>query len=144
MKTLFAVAAATIAFAAPAFAEGDAAKGEKAFKKCKACHTIVSPEGETIYKGGKTGPNLYGVIGRAVGSEDFKYGAGLVEAGEAGVVWTEELVAAYVADPKAWLKDNGYAAKSKMSFKLKKGGADVAAYLASVAPAPAAEEAASE
>ncbi|GAA6163125.1 hypothetical protein NBRC116590_08290 [Pelagimonas sp. KU-00592-HH] len=144
MKTLFAVAAATIAFAAPAFAEGDAAKGEKAFKKCKACHTIVSPEGETIYKGGKTGPNLYGVIGRAVGSEDFKYGAGLVEAGEAGVVWTEELVAAYVADPKAWLGDNGYAAKSKMSFKLKKGGADVAAYLASVAPAPAAEEAASE
>ena len=144
MKTLYAVAAATIALAAPAFAEGDAAKGEKAFKKCKACHTIVSPEGETIFKGGKTGPNLYGVIGRAAGSEDFKYGAGLTEAGEAGVVWTEELVAAYVADPKAWLSDNGYAAKSKMSFKLKKGGADVAAYLASVAPAPAAEEAASE
>ncbi|MEQ9696120.1 cytochrome C [Shimia sp. SDUM112013] len=141
MKTIFAVAAATLALTAPAFAAGDADKGENNFKKCKACHMVESPEGETIYKGGKTGPNLYGVIGRVAGSVDgFKYGAGLKEAAEAGFVWTEESLAAYVADPKAWLGDNGYATKSKMSFKLKKGGEDVAAYLASVAPAPAAEE----
>lgn len=140
MKTLFAVAAAAAALAVPAFAEGDAEKGEKAFKKCKACHTIVSPEGEVVFKGGKTGPNLYGVIGRVAGSTDFKYGDGLKEAGEAGFVWTEADVAAYTADAKGWLDDNGFAKKTKMTYKLKKGGEDVAAYLASVAPAPEAEE----
>ena len=135
MKLIIASAAAALALAAPAFAEGDAAKGENGFKKCKSCHMIESPEGETIVKGGKTGPNLYGVIGRVAGSADFKYGSGLAQAAEAGFVWTEESVAAYAADPKAWLADNGFDAKSKMSFKLKKGGEDVAAYLASVAPA---------
>ncbi|SHJ03842.1 cytochrome c [Shimia gijangensis] len=140
MKTVFAVATAAVVLAAPAFAEGDAEKGEKAFKKCKACHTIVSPEGEVVFKGGKTGPNLYGVVGAVAGSQDFKYGDGLVAANEAGFVWTEGSLAAYTASAKDWLKDNDFPAKTKMTFKLKKGGEDVAAYLASVAPAPAAEE----
>ncbi|TCL08230.1 cytochrome c [Shimia isoporae] len=139
MKTVFALAAATLALAAPAFAEGDVAEGEKNFKKCKACHMIVSPEGEEIYKGGKTGPNLYGVVGRVAGSTDFKYGDGLKEAGEAGFVWTAEELVAYSADPKAWLSDKGFSNKSKMSYKLKKGGEDVVAYLMSVAPAPEME-----
>ncbi len=136
MKTLLTTTAALLALSAPALAEGDAEKGEKAFKKCKACHMIVSDDGETIYKGGKTGPNLYGVIGRVAGTaEGFKYGNGLKDAAAAEFVWTEEELAAYVVDAKAWLGDKGYATKSKMSFKLKKGGEDVAAYLASVGPA---------
>ena len=134
MKTVLMTTAALLALAAPAFAEGDAAAGEKAFNKCKSCHMIVSDEGETIVKGGKTGPNLYGVVGRVAGSvEDFKYGNGLKEAAEAEFVWTEEEIATYVADPRGWLSDKGYNNKSKMTFKLKKGGEDVAAYLASVA-----------
>jgi cytochrome c len=142
MKNLFVATATLIALSAPAFAEGDAEKGEKTFNKCKACHMIVSPEGEEIVKGGKTGPNLYGVIGRVAGSvEDFRYKSGLEDARDAGFVWTEEAVAAYSADPRAWLDDNGFSKQSGMSFKLRKGGEDVAAYLASVAPAP---EAASE
>lgn len=136
MKTLLTTSAALLALAVPAFAEGDAEAGEKGFKKCKSCHMIVSAEGEEIVKGGKTGPNLYGVIGRVAGSqEDFKYGDGLQDAMAAEFVWTEEELAAYVVDPKAWLEEKGYAKKSKMTFKLKKGGEDVAAYLASVAPA---------
>ncbi|TKZ20556.1 c-type cytochrome [Shimia litoralis] len=142
MKTLFAVAAATLALTGPVLAEGDAAKGEKTFKKCKSCHMIVSPEGETIVKGGKTGPNLYGVIGRVAGSTDFKYGKDLVAAGEGGLVWDAESLTSYAKDPKGYLKEvtGNSKAKSKMTFKLKKGGEDVAAYLASVAPAPAATE----
>ena len=74
MKTLNLIAALTLV-AAPAFAEGDAAKGETDFKRCKACHSIVAPDGTAVQKGGKTGPNLYGVIGRTVASfPDFKYG----------------------------------------------------------------------
>lgn len=137
MKTFLTTTAALMALSAPAFADGDAAEGEKAFKKCKSCHMIVSPEGEEIMKGGKTGPNLYGVIGRVAGSvEDYKYGNGLQDAAAAEFVWTAEAVAAYVADPKAWLTEQGYDTKSKMSFKLKKGGEDVAAYLATHSPEP--------
>lgn len=137
MKTVLTTTAALLAFATMAHAEGDAAAGEKTFKKCKACHMIVSPDGEEIMKGGKTGPNLYGVVGRVAGSYDgFKYGAGLQAAQEAGFVWTEEAIAEYVADPKGYNDHHGWPAKTKMSFKLKKGGEDVAAYLATF---PAAE-----
>ncbi len=140
IRTLAILAALSVA--TPALAEGDVAKGEKLFKKCKACHTIVNGD-DVIFKGGKTGPNLYGIIGRAAASiEGFKYGKSLVAAGEGGLVWDEELIAKYVTDPKAFLRehlDDG-GAKSSMSFRLKKGGEDIAAYLASVAPAPEAAE----
>lgn len=128
--------AVLLALSAPALAQ-DAAKGESEFKKCKACHAIEAPDGTAIQKGGKTGPNLYGVVGRTVASTDFAYGDSLKSVGAAGTTWDEASLVAYVADPTAWLKeatgDSG--AKSKMSFKLAKGGADVVAYLASVAPA---------
>jgi cytochrome c len=123
--------------AAPAFA-GDAAKGEAEFKKCKACHSIIADDGTAIVKGGKVGPNLYGVIGRQVGGvADFAYGDSLKAAGADGTLWDEATLTAYVVDPTAWLKTKtgDAAAKSKMSFKLAKGGEDVAAYLASVKPA---------
>lgn len=136
MNRLIATAAVAL-LAVPAFAEGDAEKGEKGFKKCKSCHMIVSDEGETIVKGGKTGPNLYGLPGRAAGAADFKYGADIVAAGEGGLVWTEETFVAYTTDPKAFLQEtlDSTSAKSKMSFKLKKGGEDIWAYLVSVSPA---------
>lgn len=121
--------------AAPALA-GDAAAGEDTFKKCKACHSVVAPDGTEIQKGGKTGPNLFGIIGRAVASDpDFKYGDGILALGATGAVWDEASLAAYTADPAAYLKSatGDDAAKSKMSFKLAAGGEDVAAYLASVA-----------
>lgn len=121
--------------ALPAYAEGDAEAGKKAFNKCKSCHQIVDPAGEVIVKGGKTGPNLYGIAGRAAGTvEDFKYGDSLVAAGENGLVWDETTFVEYSQDPKAFLKTylDDTAAKSKMTFKLKKGGEDVYAYLVSV------------
>ena len=125
-----------ISFAAPAFAEGDAAAGEKTFNKCKSCHMIVADDGTVIAKGGKTGPNLYGVIGRTAGTTDFKYGKDIVAAGEAGLVWDTSNLAEYVVDPRDFLRTtlDDSKAKSRMSFRLKKGGEDVAAYLASVGP----------
>ena len=124
-----------LVMAGPALSAGDAAKGESEFKKCKACHSIIKDDGTEIVKGGKTGPNLYGVIGRAVASTDFAYGDGIKAVGASGLVWDEALLAAYVADPTTFLKEKtgDAAAKSKMAFKLAKGGEDIAAYLASVA-----------
>lgn len=134
MKTILTTAAALLALSGTvAFAEGDAAAGEKDFKKCKACHSIVSPEGEVILKGGKTGPNLWGVVGRAAGTDpEFgKYGDSIVALGASGFVWTEEEIITYAADPKGFLqaKLDDPAAKSGMTFKLK-DATDVAAYLA--------------
>lgn len=125
MKTFVMTSAAIMALALPAMAEGDAAAGEKTFNQCKACHMIESPT-EVIVKGGKTGPNLYGVIGRVMGSvEGFKYSDGLIAKHDAGEVWTEESLATYTTDPNEFL-----GSRSKMTFKLRKGSEDVAAYLA--------------
>ena len=137
MKTALIAALGLLALPGAALA-GDAALGEDLFKKCKACHSIVAEDGTVIQKGGKVGPNLYGVVGRVIGSfPDFKYGDSLVAAGADGTVWDEALLAAYVTDPGEWLKEKtgDSAAKSKMAFKLPEGGEDMAAYLASVAPA---------
>lgn len=129
----------TLAFSAATLAgpvlAADPAAGEAIFKKCKACHSVIGPDGTEFQKGGKTGPNLYGVIGRPVASmAEFNYGDGIRAVGATGAVWDEASIAAYVVDPAAWLKEmsGDPAAKSKMSLKLAEGGADVAAYLASV------------
>lgn len=135
MTKLFALTAAALMATSAAATAGDAAAGETEFgRRCKSCHTIASAD-ETIVKGGKTGPNLYGVVGRTAGTNaEFakRYGKDLVAAGEAGLVWTEDLLNDYVADPKAFLSDYlGTSAKTKMTFKLKKGE-NIAAYLATL------------
>ena len=125
-----------LVLATPALA-ADPAKGESEFKKCKSCHSITAPDGTEIQKGGKTGPNLWGVVGRVAGSApDFKYGEGLLEVNAKGTVWDEAQIATYLADPTAWVEaaSGDAAAKSKMSFKLPKPeeAADIAAYLATL------------
>jgi len=149
MNRVLATLAAAV-LVGPAFADGhatgDAESGEKVFNKCKSCHMIVSDADETIVKGGKTGPNLWGIFQRQPGTVDgFKYGDDLVAAGETMPDgWTEETFIAYAEDPRAWLREtlDDSKAKSKMAFKLKKeeDRRDVWAYLVSVGPAP--EEAA--
>lgn len=121
-----------------AFADGHVAEGEKLVaKRCKACHMIVDGD-NVILKGGKVGPNLWGIVGRPTGAEDgFKYGKSLAAAGEKGLIWDEEQLAAYLGDPKKYLRTylDDKKAKSKMTFRLKKEEqrAAVAAYLASLA-----------
>ncbi|MTH34143.1 cytochrome C [Paracoccus limosus] len=132
MKISIIFSLATVALASQAMAQ-DAANGEKEFKKCKACHTIEAPDGTAVVKGGKTGPNLYGVIGRKAGSEEgFKYSDALLKLGEAGEVWTQEDLASYITDPNKYVdeKVGDASLKTKMTFKLAKNQADVAAFLA--------------
>jgi len=84
LSGLFALVA-TPAFAPRAFAQ-DAAKGQAEFKKCKACHMIAADDSNVIQKGGKTGPNLYGVVGRAAAATDFNCGSAIRTAGATGLV----------------------------------------------------------
>ncbi|MFC3052225.1 c-type cytochrome [Kordiimonas pumila] len=129
-------AEATPEEAGPSLAEllatADVAKGERQFAKCKSCHTVE--------KGGAngTGPNLYGVIGRAVAShEGAKYSSALQEVGGS---WTYELIDHWLANPKSVAKGTtmGFAGIRKDDQR-----ADLIAYLASMAdthvPFPAVE-----
>ena len=140
MTRILATLCAALLSAGPALAAnvtGDAAKGEDGFKKCRSCHSIVSDAGDVIVKGGRTGPNLWGIAGRQAGTEvEFKFGPDIVAAGEAGLSWTEESFASYTQDPKAFLADylDDSKAKSKMTFRLKSGAEDIWAYLVSLGP----------
>ena len=76
LKLVIVAAAALGTMAGSALAEGgDAAKGEKVFRKCKACHAAEEAKN-------KVGPHLVGVIGRQAASvEGYKYGSGLTDCG---------------------------------------------------------------
>jgi cytochrome c len=124
-----------------ALAAGDAESGKKVFNQCQTCHVVADADGNVLAgKNAKTGPNLYGIIGRKAASyEGFKYGEGIQEAAAKGLVWDEEKLTAYVQDPTAFLEEvtGNSKAKSKMVFKVKKeeDAANVAAFLASLSPA---------
>ncbi len=77
-------------------AMGDIAHGEKVFKKCAACHSIV--------KGGKNaiGPALYNVVGRKVGAvEEYKYSKALSAYDKN---WTFEELNGFLIKPAKWIK----------------------------------------
>ena len=111
--------------AGAAHAEGDAAKGEKVFKKCLACHVATEPVN-------KVGPNLHGLIGRKAASvEGYKYSAAMLKKGEEGLIWDEATLTEYLPKPMA------YVPGTKMAFVgLKKPEeiADIIAYLKAQTP----------
>ena len=140
--------------AAPAYAEshsaGDVAAGEKAFRKCATCHVVRDDEGQVLAgKKAKSGPNLFGIIGRQAGSiEGFRYGKSIIAAGEAGLIWDLEKFAIYAQDPKAFLQEflDDKRARSKMSYKVRgeKDAVNLGAFLASLGPAEEVENATEE
>ena len=100
---------------------GDAVAGKKVAKKCMSCHTF-NQDGKK-----KTGPNLFGIIGKAKGADTkFKYGTYLKGIGG---IWDEESLRAWLKDSKGVAKAAGK--KSKMpSQKIKgKKADDLIAYL---------------
>ena len=97
---------------------GDLAHGEKIFKKCAACHSIVKDGKNNI------GPALYNVVGRKVGSiSDYKYSKALSEYKKE---WTFEELNGYLIKPTKWIKG------TKMAFaglRKEKDRASVIKYL---------------
>jgi cytochrome c len=137
MTKLWIAALTGAMLAAPAFAqEGDAAAGEAAFNQCATCHHIEDAAGTTLAGRAnvKTGPNLYGVVGRQAGSvEGFRYRPDIVAAGEAGLVWDVEKITTYIQDPAAYLTEVlGKNARSGMAYKVRDPAeaANIAAFLA--------------
>jgi cytochrome c len=84
--------------AASRAAEGDAARGERAFQRCYSCHSV--DPGETAQL---PGPSLFRVVGRpAAALPGFEYSDALKAKGAAGLVWTPTALDRYIADPEAF------------------------------------------
>ncbi|WP_439544705.1 c-type cytochrome [Sandarakinorhabdus sp.] len=96
---------------------GDAAKGEKLFAQCKACHVVE--EGKN-----RVGPSLYGVVGRTAGTvAGYTYSKANKES---GVAWSEDVLFTYLEAPQKFMPG------TKMAFgglKQPQDRADVIAYL---------------
>ena len=97
MRTAVWVAAALLAATSVAHAEGDAARGEKRFEECVACHALEKDK-ESV------GPSLYGVFGRKAGEGgDFRYSPALKRS---GITWDQASIDTFIADPQATVPGN--------------------------------------
>ena len=91
MLTL-AAAPIPLAFALPA---GDAARGERIYGRCGACHAIDRD---------RTGPRHAGLFGRRAGGvAGFPYSAALKKAGANGLVWSDETLDRFLQNPTKFL-----------------------------------------
>ena len=119
-KTIAGVALAALAALTigNAQAAGDPANGKTLFARCAICHKVTKDGGNGL------GPNLFGVGGRKAGTAaGFAYSTAMKNS---GIIWTEEKLEAYIADPKGTVPGN------KMAFAGLSGHGqadDVAAYL---------------
>ena len=147
MTSKFALAAAAtllsagMAYADAHAASGDASAGEGVFRQCATCHNVVNEAGDVLAgrPNMRTGPNLYAIAGRTIGSvEGFRYSPGLSALNDAGEIWVEENFVAYIQDPTGYIReatgDGGL--RGSMAPQRMRGDTDAAdlyAYLASLA-----------
>lgn len=104
---------------ATAAATADAGSGEGVFKKCSSCHTVDSGGAN------KTGPNLFGIVGKPKGSAaGFNYSDDLKAKGGN---WELADLATFLHKPKDFIP------KTKMSFGGIKDTGDLANLLAYLA-----------
>lgn len=125
MKLLPALALyAATAVSSAALAQ-DAVNGEKLFLRCVACHSIG--DGATD----RAGPHLNNIVGARIGahSPDFPYSDALRAAGEAGNVWTEERLAAWIKNPRATFPGNRMIFPGLGGDRVDSDAADLVAYL---------------
>lgn len=120
--TIRLAAAVLLIFAGTGFAgaqEALVAQGETVYKKCKACHAVGADAKN------KVGPQQNNLFGRVAGTaKGYKYSDAMIAAGKAGLVWTDESLAAWLKAPKKYVKGN------KMPFSSLKNDEDIAAVIA--------------
>ena len=87
----------TLLLAGAAFADGDAARGEKKFGDCAACHKLEAGANNV-------GPSLHGIFGRkAAEVADFRYSPAIKRS---AIVWTPEMIDKFISDPQGLVPGN--------------------------------------
>ena len=87
----------TLLLAGAAFADGDAARGEKKFGDCAACHKLEAGANNV-------GPSLHGIFGRkAAEIADFRYSPAIKRS---AIVWTPEMIDKFISDPQGLVPGN--------------------------------------
>ena len=72
--------------------------GQAVFKRCRLCHAVEAGKPSPV------GPNLHGLFGRAAGTADnFAYSEAMKAS---GVVWSDDTLAKYLRDPRAFIPGN--------------------------------------
>jgi cytochrome c len=92
------LAIALVAAAGVAYSQGgDAARGEKKYEDCVACHTLERGNNNV-------GPSLHGVFNRKAGElADFRFSPALKRS---GITWTPQTLDGFLADPQAVVPAN--------------------------------------
>lgn len=100
-RTIVALCVLT-ASSAPALADREAGRDVFFSAGCIACHSIEC---------NRDGPKLGGVIGRRAGSVS-DYASYSDEMKSSNIIWTEEALDAYLANPAAFIPGNGMASSA--------------------------------
>ena len=112
----------TLLLAGSALADGDAARGEKKFEDCAACHKLEAGANNV-------GPSLHGIFGRKAGEiADFRYSPAIKRS---AIVWTPETIDKFITDPQGMVPGNRmpYAGMASAGDR-----ADLIAYLQKASP----------
>jgi S-disulfanyl-L-cysteine oxidoreductase SoxD len=95
------------------------AAGETVFRQCSACHQIGEGAANRV------GPALTRIYGSSAAAADgFRYSPALVSAAEDGLVWDHETLAAFLADPRGYIRGN------RMAFAGLRSAEDIEAVIA--------------
>ncbi len=100
-----------------------AERGRVVFNECGICHAAQqdAPKG--------LGPNLFGVVGREAGTlEGFAYSQAMKNA---GIVWSEETLDAFLENPLQYVRGNRMA---YAGLRNEQRRADLIAYLMTLQP----------
>ncbi|WP_071795560.1 c-type cytochrome [Natronohydrobacter thiooxidans] len=115
---------------------GSAVADEARWRDCRTCHTVEAPDGNVLARGGRSGPNLYGIARRPLASASgfAFYSNDMRAAAATGARWSEENFVAYLAGPDEFLRrvtgdDN---AQSGMHVELRTGGRELYRWLESL------------
>jgi len=112
-----------LASAAGSAQEGDAVRGERAFQRCFACHSVDPNEPAKLQ-----GPNLANILGRpAAQLSGFAYSDAMRAAAAAGLIWDAATLDRYLADPESLIAGTAMSAPPVRDAQER---ADLVAYLA--------------
>jgi cytochrome c len=92
------LALATMTLPSPAFAEGDASRGQQGFRACAPCHSLEVDRN-------MTGPSLAGLWGRKAGSlPSFERYSDALKS--SGIIWEDRSLDGWLTDPQRMVPDN--------------------------------------